>query len=362
MFSTEMHLNTFIILVLQFLILFPLLLFFLSRPKDKSRSRFLVLTLTYILYNLFSGIFPDEHLRVNLYFQYILAYSSGILVSIYFIYYLYKEFNISPFKHFSVKIIFLVLTISFISLFAIPFYFTENLSFSRKLFIIAPLFVSFAFLYQVSKKLLNLYKTSSSKENNNRYIKIRILAGYTGLFSLTLMPVIVAIGDYQSVEQPVVNFGYIIMAITYLIDLVYKSRLESTLLLELDQKIKNKSTTKIPHEITQKILKGLELFEIEELFLKNDVTISSLSKEMNTNSKYLSKTINEHKNYNFNTYVNNLRIDYTIRLLNNESKYRNYTISSLAKEVGFNNSESFVRSFKQTTGKKPSTYIKELGK
>jgi len=360
MFNTEMHINTFVILVIQFLILFAQLLFFLSRPKDNSRIRFLILTFTYILYNFFSGIFPDNNFTLNILYQNIIAYLVGIIVSVYFIYYIYKEFNIHPFKQFSVKVLIWVLTISFVSFFVIPFYFTEDLSFSRRLFIITPLFVSFAFLYQVGKNLFGVYQNSSSENSDNRYIKTRILAGYLGLFSLTLMPVIVAIGDYQSIEQPIVNFGFIIMAVTYLVDLVYKSRIESKLLLELHKKSKNKEASKISDEITKKILNDLKNFETKELFLKNDVTIRSLSKEINTNTKYLSKTVNDHKNNNFNTYLNNLRIDYTIKVLNEKPKYRNYTISSLAKEVGFNNSESFSRSFRHITGKKPSVYIKEL--
>ncbi|WP_062052998.1 helix-turn-helix domain-containing protein [Aquimarina longa] len=363
MFNTEMHVSTFVILVLQSLVLFSQLLFFLSRPNDNSRLRFLILTITYILYNLFSGIFPDNRFSLSIYYQNIVAYLVGIIVAVYFIYYIYKEFNIYPFKHFRVRTLFLVLIVSFISFFIVPYYFTENLSLSRKLFIITPLFVSFAFFYQVGKELIEIYKTSSYQNDKNRYYKTRILAGYLGLFSLSLMPVIVAIGDYQSIEQPIVNSGYMIMTVTYIIDLVYKSRIESKVLFNLNQKLtdtKNNKNFKIPEEVTQKILDDLKKFEAKELFLKNDINIRSLSKKINTNTKYLSKTINDYKNRNFNGYINKLRIDYTIKILNENPKLRNYTIVHLSQEVGFNNAEAFSRAFHNVTGKKPSVYIKEL--
>ncbi len=360
MFNTEMHISTFVILVLQSLVLFSLLLFFLSRPRDNSRLRFLILTITYILYNFFSGVFPDDRFSISIYIQNIIAYLVGIIVAVYFIYYIYKEFYIYPFKQFSVKTLFIVLTVSFISFFAIPYYFTENLSLSRKLFIITPLFISFTFFYQVGKELLGLYKTSSPKNSEDRYYKTRILAGYLGLFSLSLMPLIVAIGDYQSVEQPVVNSGYIIMTIIYIIDLIHKSKLESAILYELHKDLKNKKNLTIPDDTTKKILEELNNFERKKLFLQKDIDIKSLSKKINTNTKYLSKTINDHKNLNFNAYINELRIEHTIKILHEKPKLRNYTITHLAKEVGFNNAEAFSRAFRNTTGKKPSIYIKDL--
>jgi AraC-like DNA-binding protein len=41
---------------------------------------------------------------------------------------------------------------------------------------------------------------------------------------------------------------------------------------------------------------------------------------------------------------------------------QNYTISALAKEFGYNNTESFSTAFYKQTGIKPSYYIKQLRK
>ena len=103
-------------------------------------------------------------------------------------------------------------------------------------------------------------------------------------------------------------------------------------------------------------------FEETKGFLKKGLSIRELAHELKTNTKYLSKTINDHKNLNFNTYINQLRINYTIKLLQSNHKLRNYNVKHLAEEVGFNNAKAFSRSFRKVTGKKPSIYLKEFSK
>ncbi|GAA3648133.1 hypothetical protein GCM10022397_36250 [Flavivirga jejuensis] len=123
----------------------------------------------------------------------------------------------------------------------------------------------------------------------------------------------------------------------------------------------NKKTTKTDqNDFSNKILKCLEGFEKRKDFLDSNLNMSNMAKKMNTNPKYLSKTINEHKCLNFNNYINKLRIEHTIFLLNEEPKYKNYSINYLAKEVGFNYSGVFSKAFKNFTGTCPSEYIKNL--
>ncbi len=365
MFDTEMHINTFVILVIQVIVLFTQFIYYLSKPQDKSRKRFLILTITYIAYNLFSGIFPDSQFSISIFIQNVIAYIVGIVVAVYFIFYIYHEFKINPFKRFGVKTLFWVLTISFVVLFVFPYYLTSDLSFSKKLFISIPLFISISFLYQVGNQLKELYiKSDPQSDKSNKslpHCKMKILAGYLGLFSISLMPLIVAIGDYQSVEQPVVNFGFLIMTIVYLVEIVNISRFENNLIIELSNNQKTKGTITINNNIKEQILNGLINFEKNEDFLQKNIDIKWLSKKLNTNTKYLSKTINDYKQSNFTNYVNKLRILYAISKLKDENDViRNYSIKSIAEECGFNTAEAFSRAFKNYTSQNPSQYIKEL--
>lgn len=366
MFGTQMHIVTFVILVFQILVLFAQILFFFSRPNDKSRLRFLILIITYIFYNLFSGIYPDKQYAPSLFIQNIIAYLVGIFVSVYFVFYIYKEFDIYPFKHFDVKTLFFVLMSGFVVLFVIPYFLSGNLSLSRKIFISVPLMVSFAFLYQIGNELIKLYKKTSNSLKS-KYYKYRIISGYLGLFTLSLLPVIVAIGDYQSIEQPVVNFGFIIMMSVYIIDFVHQAQQETKILLDITKKQEsssknNNSAIEISQEIVVSILHKLKKFEDNEEYLKNKITVTALAKKFNTNTKYLSKTVNAYKKKNFTDYINELRVNYVLKRLNSDKQFRNYTLKAMANEVGFNTTDAFTHAFFKKESIKPSEYIKKLRK
>ncbi|GGX33144.1 helix-turn-helix domain-containing protein [Aquimarina muelleri] len=114
--------------------------------------------------------------------------------------------------------------------------------------------------------------------------------------------------------------------------------------------------------IVYDILKSLKEFEENQGFLNSNITISELSKEFKTNSKYLSKVINSHKNKGFSSYINDLRVDFVIKKLKSNSKFRKYTIKAIANEIGFNTTEAFSKSFYKSTGIYPSFFLKQLEK
>ncbi len=124
-----------------------------------------------------------------------------------------------------------------------------------------------------------------------------------------------------------------------------------------------KSTTKIiSQDIVQNILKELRKFETSESFLNEGITLSSLAKDLKTNSTYLSDIINTHKDKNFATYLNDLRINYALSRLVKDKKFRSYKTSVIADELGYNNEQAFALAFKKKTGTTLSIYIKEIDK
>ncbi|UHO37140.1 helix-turn-helix domain-containing protein [Chryseobacterium capnotolerans] len=110
------------------------------------------------------------------------------------------------------------------------------------------------------------------------------------------------------------------------------------------------------------ILQKLKEFEKEERYLDKNMSLSALSYSLNTNNTYLSELINKDFNKNFSTYINELRVGYIIKKLNQNPKYRNYKISTLADESGFTSHSAFSIVFKKTIGLPPSDYIKTLDK
>ncbi|MDR6368941.1 tetratricopeptide (TPR) repeat protein [Chryseobacterium bernardetii] len=113
-------------------------------------------------------------------------------------------------------------------------------------------------------------------------------------------------------------------------------------------------------ETESKLLELLEEFEKGDLYNNKGMSLSFLAGELNTNTKYLSYVINQHKNADFKTYINRLRINYIVDKLINDEKYRQYKISILADECGFSSHSKFAAVFKAVTDYSPSAYIKYL--
>ncbi|QIY89336.1 AraC family transcriptional regulator [Chryseobacterium gallinarum] len=113
-------------------------------------------------------------------------------------------------------------------------------------------------------------------------------------------------------------------------------------------------------ETESKLLELLESFEKGNLYNSKGMSLSFLAGELSTNTKYLSYVINQHKNADFKTYINRLRINYIVDKLINDEKYRQYKISILADECGFSSHSKFATVFKAVTDFSPSAYIKYL--
>ena len=137
------------------------------------------------------------------------------------------------------------------------------------------------------------------------------------------------------------------------------------------KKIKNKKITtenvlppkkdySIHIEIEEMVLKELKKFELSKDYLDSTFSIHQLAKNLNTNTSYLSSVINEKKGKTYKQYITELRINYLIKILITNSKFRKYTIEALGEEIGYTNASSFSRSFKNFTGLTPTNYLNSL--
>lgn len=123
-----------------------------------------------------------------------------------------------------------------------------------------------------------------------------------------------------------------------------------------------KESIDLPKEIIDDLLEKLSIFEKKEGYLSRNIKLSALAKDMKTNTKYLSYVINNFKNHNYAQYINDLRINYIIDALKNNSTLRKYTVKAISETAGFNNTESFSKAFHKKTGIYPSYFIKQLNK
>jgi len=122
-----------------------------------------------------------------------------------------------------------------------------------------------------------------------------------------------------------------------------KKRVEDLLVISESQskkinanQILTKTTKKIPENIKNEIVDGLIKFENKSLFTNPRMTLTGLAEILNTNTNYLSHVVNSEKGKNFTSYLNDLRIEFAIEAIKNNEVFRNYKVSAIAKECGFN--------------------------
>lgn len=129
---------------------------------------------------------------------------------------------------------------------------------------------------------------------------------------------------------------------------------------ELQDVVPTDATFIIKDERVNDILEKLEKLQEKKYFLRQDCTLHNVAKKLKTNTAYLSKIVNNELGKSFSTYINELRINYVILELKNNSKLRAYSVSSIADEIGYKSSDSFTKYFKAATGITPSIYIKKI--
>jgi len=123
--------------------------------------------------------------------------------------------------------------------------------------------------------------------------------------------------------------------------------------------IQQNSTVK--KEILEEILSKVEFWEAQKGFLDNRVTQQSLAKILNTNSAYLSKTINLYKRQNFASYLRGVRISYAIdHIKQNPEILKTKSMIQIAEMYGFNSLSVFTKSFKNKTGMTPGAFFKKV--
>lgn len=93
----------------------------------------------------------------------------------------------------------------------------------------------------------------------------------------------------------------------------------------------------------------------DQLYLSSELSREDLAQLVHLNNARFARMIKECTGTNFNGYINDLRIDYAIKLL---KLHPNYTIRAIADEVGFNSTPILYNLFKKKTGMTPYKFKK----
>ena len=129
---------------------------------------------------------------------------------------------------------------------------------------------------------------------------------------------------------------------------------------DTETEVCNNSDINLSEKTESEILDKLSEFEASLDFLDKNMSMSILIGKLNTNIKYLRYILKKHKNSDYNTYINQLRIDYILEKLKSDPEYSNYKISYLADESGFSSHSKFSSNFRQVVGVTPSEFIDSI--
>ncbi len=98
-----------------------------------------------------------------------------------------------------------------------------------------------------------------------------------------------------------------------------------------------------------------QIMAAEKLYAQSELKLADLAEKLDLSPHHLSQIINEKLGQNFFDFINHYRITAAQQWLEDPAK-QNYTILSIALEVGFNNKASFNSAFKKHTGMTPSQF------
>lgn len=98
-----------------------------------------------------------------------------------------------------------------------------------------------------------------------------------------------------------------------------------------------------------------ELMRDEKIFADEDLSLRDLASELGISPHQLSQILNERMKKNFNTFVNEYRVDEARRMLIDEP---GRSILSVGIAVGFNSNTTFCTVFSKVTGQSPSNFRK----
>ena len=101
------------------------------------------------------------------------------------------------------------------------------------------------------------------------------------------------------------------------------------------------------------------LIQTEKLYQNPELSLTEISKKLQTNVSVVSKAVNQGFAMNFNDFINNYRIEAVKEMFAN-GEHKKSTIIGLAYDSGFNSKATFNRAFKKNTGFSPKDYLSQL--
>jgi AraC-like DNA-binding protein len=103
-------------------------------------------------------------------------------------------------------------------------------------------------------------------------------------------------------------------------------------------------------------------FEQEKPFLKLNFDQNDLCEKLNLSGYQIRNTLKKSYAISFSDFVNFHRIQFLIKMLEEDKKWKNYTMASLAQAIGFKSTNSLYLAFKRFLKTTPKEYIDQINR
>jgi len=207
-FGTQMHVVTFIFIVLEsFMFIFQLARYF-YRPQDRQRGWYLILLFLLLFYNITGGLFPDPKISLPVSVQEMIAYGSGFLMASYFPFYFYKEFDLKELHWHALFGVPLFLILPYLIFFVIVYAVNGDLNADIKYGMIVPFTYALILLWVMFRAIHHKYAT---KRNRKEYIEE--IAMYCAISPWAALAFFGLVEASQLAEVLCTNTGIIIITI-----------------------------------------------------------------------------------------------------------------------------------------------------
>ena len=226
-FGTQIHIVTFIFIILEFCMFFFQIFYYLFRPQDKMRLWYLLLLFLFQFYNITGGLFPDPKIHIPIPLQEMIAYGSGFLMASFFLFYFYKAFDLKSLRWHALYGVPLFLMLPYLIFFVVVYAINGELNVDIKYGMIAPFIYAIVLLWVMFKAIRKKYQAD---RNKNQYLEeIAMYCAVTPWLSLAFFGLVEA---NQLIEVLCTNTGIVILSILFIFRSIRTARSEYELLLE----------------------------------------------------------------------------------------------------------------------------------
>lgn len=102
-------------------------------------------------------------------------------------------------------------------------------------------------------------------------------------------------------------------------------------------------------------------FRIKKPFLRVDYSLNQMTNDIHIPRHILSAFINREYGMGFREFINHQRVEYMIVNLD-KPEWKKFTLEAIATECGYSSRTTFIKNFKEITGKNPSEFLKTARK